>query len=102
MSDDTQRGRRTNAVGAGSRGPRRDAERPVADVRGQLRRPLGPELLSAVFGAAALLLAPRPKLGLAGLGVPLFDAAGVALFFGAVLAANRRRPEPPRPRAEIS
>ena len=60
----------------------------AAGIAGQLRQPLGPGLRLAVFGAAGLLLAPGPTLELAGLGVPLFDVAGVALF-GAVLAANR-------------
>ena len=60
----------------------------AAGIAGQLRHPLGPGLRLAVFGAAALLLAPGPTLDVAGLGVPLFDVAGVALF-GAVLAANR-------------
>ena len=60
----------------------------AAGIAGQLRHPLGLGLRLAVFGAAALLLAPGPSLNLAGIGVPLFDVAGVALF-GAVLAANR-------------
>ena len=60
----------------------------AAGIAGQLRQPLPPGLRLAVFGAAGLLLAPGPTLDLAGLGVPLFDVAGVALF-GTVLAANR-------------
>ena len=60
----------------------------AAGIAGQLRQPLGLGLRLAVFGAAALLLAPGPSVNLAGVGVPLFDVAGVALF-GAVLAANR-------------
>ena len=60
----------------------------AAGIAGQLRYPLGLGLRLAVFGAAALLLAPGPSVNLAGVGVPLFDVAGVALF-GAVLAANR-------------
>ena len=60
----------------------------AAGIAGQLRHPLGPGPRLAVFGAAALLLAPGPTLDVAGVGVPLFDAAGVALF-GGVLAANR-------------
>ena len=60
----------------------------AAGIAGQLRYPLGLGLRLAVFGAAALLLAPGPSLDLAGFGVPLFDVAGVALF-GGVLAANR-------------
>ena len=59
----------------------------AAGIAGQLRRPLGTGLRLAVFGAAALLLAPGPTLDVAGVGVPLFDAAGVALF-GGVLAAS--------------
>ena len=61
----------------------------AAGIAGQLRNPLGLGLRLAVFGAAALLLAPGPSLDLAGLAVPLFDVAGVAVF-GGVLAANRR------------
>jgi TRAP transporter 4TM/12TM fusion protein len=61
----------------------------AAGIAGQLRQPLGLGLRLAVFGAAALLLAPGPSLDLAGLGVPFFDVAGVALFAG-VLAANRQ------------
>ena len=62
----------------------------AAGIAGQLRHPLGLGLRLAVFGAAALLLAPGPALDLAGFGVPLFDVAGVALF-GGVLAANRHQ-----------
>ena len=62
----------------------------AAGIAGQLRHPLGLGLRLAVFAAAALLLAPGPALGVAGLGIPIFDVAGVALFF-AVLALNRRR-----------
>ena len=61
----------------------------AAGIAGQLRRPLGLGLRLAVFGAAALLLAPGPAVSVAGLGVPIFDVAGIALF-GGVLAANRR------------
>ena len=60
----------------------------AAGIAGQLRYPLGLGLRLAVFGAASLLLAPGPSVNLAGVGIPLFDVAGVALF-GAVLAANR-------------
>ena len=60
----------------------------AAGIAGQLRHPLGLGLRLAVFGAAALLLAPGPSLNLVGVGVPLFDVTGIALF-GAVLAANR-------------
>ena len=61
----------------------------AAGIAGQLRHPLGLGLRLAVFAAAALLLAPGPALGVAGLGIPLFDVAGVALFCG-VLALNRK------------
>ena len=60
----------------------------AAGIAGQLQHPLGLRLRLAVFGAAALLLAPGPSLSVAGFGVPLLDVAGVALF-GGVLAANR-------------
>ena len=61
----------------------------AAGIAGQLRHPLGLGLRLAVFAAAALLLAPGPALTVAGLGIPVFDVAGVALFC-AVLALNRR------------
>ena len=61
----------------------------AAGIAGQLRHPLGLGLRMAVFGAAALLLAPGPAVSVAGLGVPIFDVAGVALFCG-VLAMNWR------------
>ena len=61
----------------------------AAGIAGQLRHPLGLGLRLAIFGAAALLLAPGPSLDVGGIGVPLFDVAGVAVF-GGVLAANRR------------
>ena len=60
----------------------------AAGIAGQLRAPLGLALRLAVFVAAALLLAPGPAATLAGVSVPLFDLAGVALF-GVVLALNR-------------
>ena len=60
----------------------------AAGIAGQLRAPLGLALRLAVFVAAALLLAPGPTATLAGVAVPLFDLAGVALF-GVVLALNR-------------
>ena len=60
----------------------------AAGIAGQLRQPLPLGLRLAVLAAAGLLLAPGPTLHAAGLGVPIFDAAGVVLF-GAVLAANR-------------
>jgi hypothetical protein len=43
-----------------------------------------------MFAAAALLLAPGPTIALAGLPVPVLDAAGVVLF-GAIFAMNRAR-----------
>ncbi len=60
----------------------------AAGIAGQFRHPLTLGLRLAVFGAAGLLLAPGPTLTAAGVGVPVFDVAGVALA-GAVLAANR-------------
>ena len=61
----------------------------AAGIAGQLRHPLGLGLRLSVFAAAALLLAPGPALDVAGLDIPLFDVAGVALFC-AVLALNRQ------------
>ncbi len=60
----------------------------AAGIAGQLRAPLGLALRFAVFAAAALLLAPGPAATFAGVAVPIFDVAGVALF-GAVVALNR-------------
>ena len=60
----------------------------AAGIAGQLRQPLPLGLRLAVLAAAGLLLAPGPTLHAAGLGVPIFDVAGVVLF-AAVLAANR-------------
>ena len=60
----------------------------AAGIAGQLRNPLALGLRLAVFGAAALLLAPGPTMSLAGMGVPIFDVAGIVLF-GAILAVNR-------------
>ena len=61
----------------------------AAGIAGQLRNPLGLGLRLAIFAAAALLLAPGPVTALGGVGVPIFDVAGVALA-GGVLALNRR------------
>ena len=61
----------------------------AAGIAGQLRNPLGLGLRLAIFAAAALLLAPGPVTLLGGVGVPIFDVAGVALA-GGVLALNRR------------
>ena len=61
----------------------------AAGIAGQLRNPLGLGLRLAIFAAAALLLAPGPVTALGGVGVPIFDVAGVALA-GSVLALNRR------------
>ena len=61
----------------------------AAGIAGQLRHPLGLGLRLSVFAAAALLLAPGPAPDVAGVGIPLFDVAGVALFC-AVLALNRQ------------
>ena len=61
----------------------------AAGIAGQLRNPLCLGLRLAIFAAAALLLAPGPVTALGGVGVPIFDVAGVALA-GGVLALNRR------------
>ena len=61
----------------------------AAGIAGQLRNPLGLGLRLAIFAAAALLLAPGPVTALGGVGVPIFDVAGVVLA-GGVLALNRR------------
>ena len=61
----------------------------AAGIAGQLRNPLGLGLRLAIFAAAALLLAPGPVAAIGGIGVPVFDLAGVALA-GGVLALNRR------------
>ena len=60
----------------------------AAGIAGQFRSPLPVGLRLAVFAAAGLLLAPGPTFAMAGLGVPIFDVAGVVLA-GGVLAANR-------------
>ena len=60
----------------------------AAGIAGQLRNPLSLGLRLAVFAAAALLLAPGPSAAVAGLAVPIFDVAGIALF-GSILALNR-------------
>ena len=60
----------------------------AAGIAGQLRSALGPLLRIAMFVAAALLLAPGPTASLAGLPVPILDAAGVVLF-GTIFAMNR-------------
>ena len=60
----------------------------AAGIAGQLRNPLRLSLRMAVFAAAALLLAPGPSVSFAGLSIPLFDVAGVALF-GGILMINR-------------
>ena len=57
-------------------------------ITGQLRHALLLPLRIAMFVAAALLLAPGPSVSLAGLPVPILDAAGVVLF-GAIFAMNR-------------
>ena len=62
----------------------------ASGITGQLRTALPPPLRLAVFGAAALLLAPGPTVAVAGLPVPVLDAAGVVLF-GAIFALNRAR-----------
>jgi TRAP transporter 4TM/12TM fusion protein len=60
----------------------------AAGIAGYLRNPLGLVLRVGIFAAAALLLAPGPSVSVAGLSVPVLDAAGVALF-GGILATNR-------------
>ena len=60
----------------------------AAGIAGQLRNALGLGLRLGVFAAAALLLVPGPTVSVAGISLPVFDAAGV-LAFGAVLAVNR-------------
>ena len=62
----------------------------ASGITGQLRNTLTLPLRLAMFIAAALLLAPGPTLSLAGLPVPILDAAGVVLF-GAIFAMNRDR-----------
>ena len=57
-------------------------------ITGQLRHALPLPLRTAMFVAAALLLAPGPTVTLAGLPVPILDAAGVVLF-GTIFAMNR-------------
>jgi TRAP transporter 4TM/12TM fusion protein len=58
-------------------------------ITGQLRSALTPPWRIAMFGAAALLLAPGPSVSIAGLPVPILDAAGV-LLFGVILTLNKR------------
>ena len=60
----------------------------AAGIAGQLRHPLGFGLRLAVFGAAALLLAPGPTPLLAGIPLPVLDMAGV-IVFGVVVLLNR-------------
>ena len=57
-------------------------------ITGQLRSALRLPLRIAMFAAAALLLAPGPTVVLAGLPIPILDAAGVVLF-GTIFAMNR-------------
>ena len=59
-------------------------------ITGQLRHALPLPLRIAMFIATALLLAPGPTISVAGLPVPILDAAGVVLF-GAIFALNRGR-----------
>ena len=67
----------------------------AAGIAGHLRHPLGLGLRLAIFGAAALLLAPGPTAVLAGMSLPILDVAGVILV-GVVLLLNRRSiPESP-------
>jgi TRAP transporter 4TM/12TM fusion protein len=62
----------------------------ASGITGQLRSALTLPLRIAMFVAAALLLAPGPSVSLAGLPVPILDAAGVVVF-GAIFAMNRSR-----------
>ena len=62
----------------------------ASGITGQLRTALPLPLRLAMFAAAALLLAPGPSVTLAGLPVPVLDAAGVVLF-GAIFAMNRAK-----------
>ena len=62
----------------------------ASGITGQLRSALHLPLRIAMFVAAALLLAPGPTVSLAGLPVPILDAAGVVLF-GAIVVMNRDR-----------
>ena len=57
-------------------------------ITGQLRHALALPLRITMFVATALLLAPGPTVSLAGLPVPILDAAGVVLF-GAIFTMNR-------------
>ena len=59
----------------------------AAAIAGQFRHPLALPLRLLMFAAAALLLAPGPSAAVAGLQIPLFNAAGIALF-GSVLVLN--------------
>ncbi len=62
----------------------------ASGITGQLRTALPLPLRLAMFAAAALLLAPGPTVALAGLPVPVLDAAGVVLF-GVIFGMNRAR-----------
>lgn len=62
----------------------------AAGIAGQLRHPLGLGLRLAVFGAAALLLAPGPTVSLGAIALPIFDLAGVVVF-GLIVLLNRPR-----------
>ena len=59
----------------------------ASGITGQLRTALALPLRLAMFAAAALLLAPGPTVAVAGLPVPVLDAAGVVLF-GVIFALN--------------
>jgi TRAP transporter 4TM/12TM fusion protein len=63
----------------------------ASGITGQLRSALSLPLRIAMFVATALLLAPGPTVSLAGLPVPILDAAGVVLF-GAIFSMNRSHP----------
>ena len=60
----------------------------ASGITGQLRGALTLPLRLAIFVAAALLLAPGPTVSVAGLPIPILDAAGVVLF-AAIFGMNR-------------
>jgi len=59
----------------------------AAGIAGQLRHPLGLGLRTAIFCAAALLLAPGPTMVMASVELPVLDIAGIAIF-GLTMALN--------------
>jgi TRAP transporter 4TM/12TM fusion protein len=63
----------------------------AAGLAGYLYHPLSHAMRMAAFAAAALLLAPGPVMQVLGIGVPVLDAAGFALFAGVVLLNRTAR-----------